>query len=97
MATQTFKANGDYYLAAISTLPRERAFELGGSKTGAGTGATVQLWGEIAGVKTNIDSAQVITTASPKAWPNRYSANPRRGVTISGLNGTNDVLTLEVL
>lgn len=97
VATKTITANGDYTLDFLSTLPRERPFEMGASKTGAGAGATVQLWGEIAGVKTNIDSAQVITNAAPKAWPNRYSPNPRRGVTVSGLNGTDDVLTLEVL
>lgn len=97
MATQTFTKNGDHYLGVLSTLPQARAFEMGGKKTGAGAGVTVQLWGEIAGVRTNLGAAQIVTNVAPKAWPDRYSANPRRGVTVSGLNETDDVLMLEVL
>lgn len=96
MPIVTITANGDHYIP-VESLPANRLFEIGGSKVGAGIGATVQLWGEIAGVKTNLDTALVVTTASAKVWPNRYSANPRRGVTVSGLNETDDVLTLEVL
>ncbi len=94
MATMRITANGDYYLP-VELLPITRGFELGAKLVGTGP-AVVQLFGEIAGVKTNLDSAQTVTQAAPKAWPNKYSANPRRGVTVTGLV-TNDVLTLEVL
>lgn len=92
MATITITDNGDYLLP-MELLPHERGFELGGSKTGTGT-AVVQLWGRIAGVKTNLDAAQTITAATAKVWPNKYSANKDRGVTVTGLVA-GDVLTLE--
>ena len=91
MATIVITANGDYFLP-VESLPQDRGFEIGGSLVGAST-AVVQLWGMIAGVKTNIDAAQSITSASPKAWPNKYSANKYRGVTVTGISSS--TLTLE--
>lgn len=95
MATITIEANGDYLLP-VELLPEERGFELGGSVVGTGASVTVQLWGKIAGVKTNLDAAQTITPSAPKAWPSRYSANKYRGVTVTGMVAGN-VLTLEML
>lgn len=95
MATITIAANGDHYIP-LELLPANRAFEIGAKKVGAGATATIQLWGEIAGVKTNLDSAVSVTNASPQVWPNNYTPNPKRGVTVSGLNETDDVLTLEI-
>lgn len=89
------KANGDYVLRR-DNLDLNRAIILGGSKTGSGSGATVQFWFEVAGARANLDSAQTITTATPKAWPNEYTLNGKRGITVTGLNGTDDVLLMEV-
>lgn len=93
MAIARIIANGEHYLP-MDLLPVSRPFEIGASMTGEGTGASVQLWGELRGVKTNLDSAQSVTPASPVVWPGSYSANPRRGVTVTGLT-EGDVLTLE--
>lgn len=93
MATITISANGDFYLP-METLPAARLFEMGASMTGTGAGASVQLWGELRGVKTDFDPAQSVTPAAPVVWPGSYSANPRRGVTVTGLEA-GDVLTLE--
>lgn len=93
MATLTISANGDYYLP-MESLPAARLFEMGASMTGTGAGASVLLWGELRGVKTNLETAQAVTPAAPVVWPGSYSANPRRGVTVTGLE-VGDVLTLE--
>lgn len=88
-------ANGSYYLNKAN-LDIRRPFTFGGSKIGAGAGATVQLWHEVGGARVNLDAAQTITTATAKAWPNEYTLNGKRGITVTGLNGTDDVLTMEV-
>lgn len=93
MAKITITTNGDHFIP-VELLPATRGFELGGSVVGAGASVTVQLWGMIAGVKTNLDAAQTITPVAPKAWPKNYSANKYRGVTVSGIAEGN-VLTLE--
>jgi hypothetical protein len=94
MATVTIEANGDYFLP-VELLPEERGFELGGSVVGTGASVTVQLWGKIAGVKTNLDVAQTVTPSTPVVWPSAYSANKYRGVTVTGMVEGN-VLTLEM-
>lgn len=93
MATIAIADNGDH-LIPLELLPGLRSFELGASMAGTGAGATVQLWGKIGGVKTNIDAAQTITPSLGKAWPNKYSANKYKGVTVTGLT-PGDVITLE--
>lgn len=87
--------NGTYYFERTG-LDVARTFTFGTSKTGAGAGATVQLFREVAGVKDNLDAAQVVTNASPKSWPNEYTLAGKRGVTVSGMNGGDDVLTLDI-
>lgn len=87
--------NGDYSMSRAA-LDLGRPFTFGGSKTGAGAGVTVQLWGEVAGARFNIGDPQTIATGTPKAWPDEYTSNGKRGVTVSGLNETDDVLTLEI-
>lgn len=93
MATIAIETNGDHYLP-METLPAARLFEMGASITGSGAGASVLLWGELRGVKTNLETAQSVTPVAPVVWPGSYSANPRRGVTVTGLEA-GDVLTLE--
>lgn len=95
VATSDIRANGTYLFGGAD-LDRARPFTFGASKTGAGAGATVQLFREVAGVKDNLDDAQVVTNASPKSWPNEYTLNGKRGVTVSGMNGGDDVLTLDI-
>jgi hypothetical protein len=89
----TITTNGDHSIIRPE-MDLRRPFTLGASKTGAGAGATVQLYRQIAGVKDNLDAAQSVVNATPKSWANEYTPNGDRGVTVSGLNGTTDVLTL---
>ena len=93
--TVRITTNGDHSIMRPE-MDLDRIFSLGASKTGAGAAASVQLVAEVAGVKTNLDPALSITNASPKAWPNDYTNTGRRLVTVSGLNGADDVLTVEV-
>lgn len=93
--SNSVRLNGTYRFGGAE-LDRHRDFCLGASKTGAGAGATVQLFAEVAGVKTNLDTALSITNASPKSWPNEYTLVGTRGIVVSGLNETDDVLSVEV-
>ena len=92
--TVQITTNGDHSILRPE-MDLRRAFTLGASKTGAGAGATVQLFREIAGVKDNLDDALVVTTAAAKSWPNEYTPNGKRGVVVTGMAG-DDVLTLEI-
>ena len=49
--------------------------------------------GKFSAAKDSLDAAQTIATGTPKSWANEYTSNGDRGVTVSGLSGT-DVLTL---
>ena len=88
-------ANGTYYFERLG-LDVTRTFTFGAFKTGAGAGATVQLFREVAGVKDNLDGPLTVTNASPKSWPNEYTLSGKRGVVVTGLNDGDDILVLDL-
>jgi len=79
-------ANGDYYLCPVGTRGGQ-PFAFGARVDTAGHTATVQLWAEVAGKRTNLDAALVPTYGSPASGPNEYTTTGLRGATISGLTG----------
>ena len=53
----------------------------------AGNGGTIQLWGELCGVRVNIGAATPVTFAAPVIWPDTFYADGRVGFTLSALTG----------
>ena len=92
MPAMQITTNGDHLLDIRNLVPQH--FDIGASLVGPGSGATVQLWGRIAGTKYNLDPAQSVAVGSPVVWPNSYTKNAERGVTVSGL-AAGDRLTVE--
>ena len=78
---------GTYYLNKAK-MDLHRPFAFGASVRTAGHTATVQLFAEVSGVKTNLDSALVPTYGSPAAGANEYSLTGDRGIVVSGITGT---------
>jgi len=73
---------GDYILRTNLINPAT-GFSLGG-RVSSGVGEfSVQLWGRIAGVKTNLGSAVVVAAGAPAAWPSEYSVAGDRGITVA--------------
>ena len=77
---------GDYILNGKG-INRGAYFGFGAKGAEAGQGATIQLWGRIMGVKTNIGSATAVTFAAPVVWPSAYLICGEVGMTISALTG----------
>lgn len=86
-ATAGITQNGTYYLNK-ARLDQRLLFIFGVRVGAAGNTATVQLFGEVAGVKTNIDSALVPTFATPVSGANEYSLTGQRGIVVTGITGT---------
>lgn len=78
---------GTYYLNKAK-LDLHRPFAFGASVRTADHTATVQLFAEVSGVKTNLGSALVPTYGSPAAGANEYSLTGDRGIVVSGITGT---------
>lgn len=75
-------AAGDYIIRTNLINP-ETGFSLGGKVTTGSGEFSVQLWGRIAGVKTNIGSAVVVAAGAPAAWPSEYTVAGDRGITVA--------------
>jgi hypothetical protein len=78
---------GTYYLNKAK-MDLHRPFAFGASVRTAGHTATVQLFAEVTGVKTNLGSALVPTNGSPASGANEYSLTADRGIVVSGITGT---------
>ena len=78
---------GTYYLDKGNMI-LGRPFALGAQTKTATHTATIQLFAEIAGAKTSIDSALTPVSGTPVAWPNEYTLTAKMGITVSGLTGT---------
>lgn len=75
-------AAGDYILRTNLINP-QIGFSLGGKVTTGSGEFSVQLWGRIAGVKTNIGSAVTVAAGAPAAWPSEYTIAGDRGITVA--------------
>lgn len=73
---------GDY-LIRTHLIDPVAGFTLGGKVTTGSGEFSVQLWGRIAGVKTNIGTAVTIAAGSPAAWPDEYTIAGERGITVT--------------
>lgn len=79
--------SGTYYLNKVH-LDARLPFIFGVRVAAAGNTATVQLFSEVAGVKTDIDTALVPTFAVPVAGANEYTLTGGRGIVVTGISGT---------
>lgn len=73
---------GDYILRTNFINP-QTGFTLGGRVSSGAGSFTVQLWGRIAGVKTNLGAAVVVAFGAPAAWPSEYTIAGDRGITVA--------------
>jgi hypothetical protein len=73
---------GDYILRTNMINPAT-GFTLGGRVASGAGEFSVQLWGRIAGVKTNLGAAVVVAFGAPAAWPSEYSIAGDRGITVA--------------
>lgn len=73
---------GDYFIRTSEINP-VAGFTLGGRVSSETGSFGVQLWGKIAGVKTNIGTAVTVATGAPAAWPDEYTVAGDRGITVS--------------
>lgn len=84
---QGISVAGTYYLNR-ARMDHHRPFAFAAKVLAAGHTATVQLFAEVAGAKTNLDAALVPTNGSPAAAANEYSLTGERGIVVSGITGT---------
>jgi hypothetical protein len=81
-----FDAVGDYIWQPANYVTNTvYAFAARGAV--AGNGGTIQLWGELCGVRVNIGTATPVTYAAPVIWPDTFYADGRVGLTLSALTG----------
>ena len=73
---------GDYILRTNLINP-QTGFSLGGRVSSGAGEFSVQLWGRIAGVKTNLGAAVVVAFGAPAAWPSEYTIAGDRGITVA--------------
>lgn len=73
---------GDYILRTNCINP-QIGFSLGGRVATEAGEFSVQLWGRIAGVKTNLGAAVVVAFGAPAAWPSEYTIAGDRGITVA--------------
>lgn len=85
--------NGIYILELYGLNPNG-FFALSASKTGAGAGATIQPIAMGSGATKNLGDPLTVTTASPKLFDNEYSLVGQRAIVVTGLNETDDVLSV---
>lgn len=85
-AVSGITVEGDYYLLA-NLMDQSRTFAFGASTRTATHTATVQLWVEVSGVRTNLDSALVPVFGTPAASAKEYTCTGWQGITVSGLTG----------
>lgn len=84
---------GDYIIRTNLVNP-VTGFTLGGKVTTEAGEFSIQLWGRIAGVKTNLGAAVVVAAGAPAAWPSEYSVAGDRGITVT--ETTPGTLVMEV-
>ena len=73
---------GDYIIRTNLISPAT-GFTLGGLVSTEAGEFSVQLWGRIAGVKTNLGDAVVVAAGAPAAWPDEYTVAGDRGITVA--------------
>lgn len=86
-AGQGITANGTYYLVR-SDMDTKRPFLFGARVASAGHTATVQMFAEVAGAKTDIGTALVPTNGSPAMSANEITLTGERGIVVTGIIGT---------
>lgn len=84
---QGITANGDWFLIR-GNMDKTREFTLGASTKIATHTATIQLFAIVAGAKQNLDPTLTPVLGTPVVWPNEYTLNGDRGITVSGIVGT---------
>jgi len=82
-----FSAEGDYEYLPAGDPQTSTVYAFAARGAVAGNGGTIQLWGELCGVRVNIGAATPVTFAAPVIWPDTFYADGRVGFTLSTLTG----------
>lgn len=75
------------YLLNRATMDRNRPFVFGAVAKTAGHTASVQLFADVVGVRTNLGSALVPTFGFPAAGADEYTLTGERGIVVSAISG----------
>lgn len=81
-----FNEAGDWVLNQ-DNIRKDIPIAFAASGAASGDGGTIQLWGRLAGKKTNIGSATAVSFASPVVWPNVIYLDGEIGFTLSSITG----------
>ena len=87
------RLNGAYLLQLVGLNPNG-FFCLSASKTGAGAGATIQPIAMGSGATKNLGDPLTVVTGTPVLFDAEFSLVGQRAIVVTGLNQTDDVLSV---